>query len=156
MIKGPVDLGEHGVGPEGAMIIDRFVNAFVFSMAAGYSTQDHKKWFQRSGCGYHVGVVLDGKRFVELLAHRIHRRRRGGPIAAAKPIYRTGVVDLSKEQPKMVDIFRYKHPSLSWENEYRLIYADPKLGDESRQALFPQSMKLANCIIDVIEFEETS
>ncbi len=151
LIKGPAAIGDHTIGTEGAMIFDQYASAYVFSMAAAYSADDHDKWFARAGCGYELCVALDGKRFVELLAHRIHRRRQMGPIIAGKPLYQTGLIDLEKVTPKKFDIFLYKNPSLAWENEYRLIYVDQRLGSESRQAIFPESMKLADCIIDVVE-----
>ena len=69
--RGPVEIGGHSVGEQGAVIIDRNVNAYVFSTSSHYSTKDHKKWFKRKGCEYDLCIKLRSAPFLNLLAHQI-------------------------------------------------------------------------------------
>ena len=167
MWKGPAELAGRRVGGQGAIVVDLFFNAFLFCAAYTYSSDHHKTWFEREGCGYDVCVKLRGAEFLEELATEVLNRGLEVSLFAAKPIYRSGVITLGKETVKKEDPFRYKHPRFEWEEEYRLVCVDsayfenpagysqstnPPLG--STEPLLVKSSALANHIEQVLTYED--
>ena len=161
LLRGPTQVAGQSVGEHGAVIVDEFVNAFVFCAAFEYSPDHHRIWFEREGCGYDMCVVFRASEFLEQLAEVIRDMRAQVAIMAAKPIYRSGVINLQKETPKQGDMFRYKHPRFEWEREYRLVCVHEKhlecpteyVFNRSTEPLFARSCKLANCIESVLSYE---
>ena len=152
--KGPFETAGQSVGEHGGAVFDIFVNAYIFSAAVEYSKHHHKTWFERDGCGYDVCVVLKAKEFLEQLARQVRSKSGQVGIVAAKPIYRSGVIDLAKEPLRDADQFLIKHPRFAWESEYRLVCSDPTLPPNSIKPLFVNSFRLASCIDHVLEYDE--
>ena len=106
-------------------------------------------------------MVLRANEFLEQLAGEIRNTRAQVAIFAAKPIYRSGVIDFQKETSIWGDMFRYKHPEFEWEMEYRLVCVDEEHLERptefrftrSTEPLFARSCKLANCIESVLPYE---
>ena len=166
-LKGPMEIAGQRVGGHGGVILDMFFKAFVFCTSSNYSSDHHKIWFEREGCGYDVCVKLRGPEFLEELATEVLNRGLEVKIFAAKPIYQSGVIDLSKETVKKTVPFLTKHPRFEWEEEYRLVcvdstYLENQVGyshstnppQGSTEALLVKSSALANHIEQVLTYED--
>ncbi len=149
--RGPVEISGRSVGKQGGVIIDRNVNAYVFSASSHYSKNDHKKWFARKGCNYDLCIKLRSSPFLNLLAHKIDIQHRNGKVMCGKPLYDgRGVIYLENETPKTGDIYLYKNPNLAWEKEYRLVYLNANIHVQEIVPFIASSSKFIECIEEVI------
>jgi hypothetical protein len=150
LMRGASEIAGQTFGPEGAVVLDFHTNAYVFSAAASYSDADHRRWFERQGCGYDVCAVFDGLELFNALATEIYNRHNGTEFVAARPMYDISMKDVSKRRINRADFYLVKNPDLAWEDEYRFVCVHPTISPSERSPLIVESAGIAGALVETI------
>lgn len=155
-IKGPARLPNlnASVNNQGGIVIDRFDNAFIFSVSSEYSEEAHLKWFKRQGCGYDVCVKYRAEELFFEIANRLRFRipwQREYFIG--EPIYNNGNLNLRTDSYHSCHKYFFKSNVLAWEKEYRLVCSTPYLRAHQIRSVFPIALKTKGMIEDVIHLQ---
>ena len=151
--KGLLELDGGSVGPEGALLIDHYVNAYIFSVSLSYSKKDHGVWHQRTGCNYDLCLKIRAEDFFIELAHKTRFQTPfGRSFMLAKPIYNNGYMHAENGAVKKGNMLLCKSRELEWEKEYRLICKPSNLAYNQLHPISPKSLKARAFIEDIIEF----
>jgi hypothetical protein len=145
----PGNVGGIAIPSHGAIIISRTVNALVFCASFEYNQNDHLRWFNRKGCGYDICLKLDARPLIEQLARKIRIHFPAARIIAAKPIYKSGLLDTKSEKPEQFQEYLFKNPNLKWEKEYRVLVEAPQLGVEDILPHCVQYLRLSKYIKEI-------
>ena len=150
----PGNVGGLVIPSKGALIIDRTVNALVFCTSFEYNQNDHLRWFKRKGCGYDLCLKLEARPLIEQLARKIRIHFPLARIVAAKPIYKSGLLDMKSEKSQPFQEYLYKDPKLEWEKEYRILVVAQQLGVEDISPHCVQYFKLSKYIKEVTRLQK--
>ncbi|WP_444956934.1 hypothetical protein [Microbulbifer sp. ZKSA002] len=151
-IIGGRDIDSQLISNKGALIVDRTVNAYVFSTALNYSIKDHEKWYHRNGCNYDLCLKIRAKDFfIELADAARLKIPDKQEYLLAKPFYNNG---FSHSEIRSTDPYLQKSKHLEWEGEYRLVLATTGLRVDSKDHIILKSKNALNFIEDEIEIDK--
>ena len=149
LFKPPGNVGGIVVPTKGVLIVSRTVNALVFCTSLEYNQNDHLHWLKRKGCGYDVCLKLEARPLIEQLARKIRGYFPFARIIVAKPIYKSGLLDMKSEKSEQFQEYLFKNPDLEWEKEYRILVLDQQLDVESLLPHCVQYFRLSKYIREV-------